>query len=39
MGLRAVTFDLWNTILYEAKYIDLRVNYLNRALKGLGLKR
>ncbi|RLI35918.1 hypothetical protein DRO55_04590 [Candidatus Bathyarchaeota archaeon] len=32
MRIRAVTFDLWNTLISEGEYVDLRVRYLHNLL-------
>ena len=39
MPIKAITFDLWNTLLSEGNYIDLRINYLHDALEDLGFPR
>jgi len=32
LRIRAITFDLWNTLISEGKYVDLRVRYLHNLL-------
>lgn len=32
--IKAVTFDLWNTLLLERNYVSLRINYLADILRG-----
>jgi putative hydrolase of the HAD superfamily len=37
--MKAVTFDIWNTLFSDGSYAELRIAYLQKIMDGLGVKR
>jgi len=37
--IKAVTFDLWNTLIHDKSYTEQRMDILGGVLEGLGVQR